>query len=82
MVHLHNRYNLASGPNQPLWPLVAPSGTGMAVFFFYVAGHEDPSSPGARFQEAGLLGTFRAHPPTGRRLAADFPVEGFSNTFT
>uniref|UniRef100_A0A8C0T6D1 Uncharacterized protein n=1 Tax=Canis lupus familiaris TaxID=9615 RepID=A0A8C0T6D1_CANLF len=34
MVHLHNRYNLASYFNQPRWPLVALLSTGMAVFFF------------------------------------------------
>lgn len=34
MVHLHNRYNLASYFNQPHWPLVALLSTGMAVFFF------------------------------------------------
>lgn len=51
MVHLHNRYNLTSYSNQPHWPLVAPTSTGMAVFF-YVEGHEDPPPPGTRFREA------------------------------
>lgn len=85
MVHLHNRYNLASSSNQSHWPLVALISKGMVVFFFYVAGQKDLPPPGTRFLEAWCpagtaFGTLPSRVSTWIRLAADSSVEGFPDT--